>query len=263
MNGREEEEFITLLAPKVRVKRVESDPVNPHLAFLLSGVYDGALAPAHLADLRKSGLTDETVAANFIRSVPPSMIPRLLGFDAPKVVSAYVIPFADPRGGWLPHVRLKVFPTYTTDKGTTKYLQPAASGVRIFFPVAALDAVMHSDEPLYLVEGEKKALAVAQTGLPAVGLCGIEGWHTKGSRDLHPDLDDIGLRGRVVNVIPDADARTNPAVHAAVRRLGAALRIAAPSPGSCTCPTGSRASTIGSSRRAREARRDADHGVAH
>ena len=58
-----------------------------------------------------------------------------------------------------------------------KYLQRRASGVRLYFPLATLDAVLHSAEPLYLVEGEKKALAVAQDGRPAIGISGIEGWH--------------------------------------------------------------------------------------
>jgi hypothetical protein len=66
-------------------------------------------------------------------------------------------------------------------------------------------------------------LSVAQLGLPALGICGIEGWHLAGARELHPDLDDVGLGGRVVNVIPDGDVRTNPAVHRAVQRLGTAL----------------------------------------
>ena len=55
--------------------------MNPHFEMLLGRVYDGALAPEHLADLRKSGLTDETIAANLIRSVPPAMISQLLGFE--------------------------------------------------------------------------------------------------------------------------------------------------------------------------------------
>jgi hypothetical protein len=201
----------------------EGAGVNRWLEHLLSSIYDSAPDPTHLADLRKSTLTDETIRAQHIRSVPPSMIQRLLGFDPPKVTSAYILPFADPRGGWMSHVRLKVFPTITSKDGTIKYLQPSSSGVRIYFPLVTLNSVLHSDQPLFLVEGEKKSLAVSQTGLPAIGICGVEGWHVRGSRDLHPDLDDIGLRGRIVNVIPDADARSNPAVHAAVRRLGAAL----------------------------------------
>jgi len=197
--------------------------MNPHLDFLLSVIYDGCLAPEHVADLRQSTLTDQTIRLQKVRSVPPAMLPQLLGFDVPRVRSAYLLPFPDPRGGWMDHVRLKVFPSITTDKGTIKYLQPRRSGVRIYFPLATLDAVLRTTEPLYFIEGEKKSLSVAQLGLPTVGICGIEGWHLAGARDLHPDLDDVGLRGRIVNVIPDSDVRTNPAVHRGVQRLATAL----------------------------------------
>jgi hypothetical protein len=201
--------------------------MNPNLDFLLSAVYDDCLAPEHRADLYKSSLTDETIALQKIRTVPPHMIDQLLGFPAPQVTSAYLIPFLDPRGGWMDrwmdHVRMKVFPTFTTDKGTTKYLQPKRSGVRIYFPLATLDAVLRSADPLYICEGDKKALSVAQLGLPAIGICGVEGWHLAGAHALHPDLDDVGLHGRTVNLVIDADVRTNENVHRAVHRLVAAL----------------------------------------
>ena len=78
-------------------------------------------------------------------------------------------------------------------------------------------------DPLWLVEGEKKALAVAQTGLPTIGICGIEGWHLAGRRDLHPDFDDVGLTNRTVDLIPDGDWKTNAAVNRAVHGLAEAL----------------------------------------
>jgi hypothetical protein len=198
--------------------------VNRHLDFLRSVLYDNStLHPEHLADLRKSGLTDETIRLQKIRTIPPHMIDQLLGFEAPKVQHAYLIPFPNPRGGWMDHVRMKIFPALTTDAGTTKYLQPRRSGVRIYFPLATLDAALHSTDPLYIIEGEKKALAVAQLGFPAIGICGVEGWHAGGSNAPHPDLDDVGVRGRTIKVIPDADYRTNAAVHSAVQGLGRAL----------------------------------------
>jgi hypothetical protein len=214
--------------------------VNRELDFLLSVIYDAHRLdhPAHLADLRKSGLSDETIRRQKVSDVPPDMIDRLLGFPAPKVVSAYVIPFPDPRGGWLDHVRMKVFPSIETERGLVKYLQPRKSGVRIYFPLATLDAVLHSTETLWICEGEKKALALAQTGEPTVGICGIEGWHIGGSRDLHPDLDDVGLTGRLVKVIPDGDYRTNPAVHAAVQGLGRALAARGATPRVVYVPDG-------------------------
>jgi Domain of unknown function (DUF3854) len=196
--------------------------VTPTLALLLSTLFPGDLAPEHRADLERSGLTDETIRRQGIRSVPPALIDRLLGFPTPRVTSAYLLPFPDPRGGWFDHIRMKVFPSFATKQGTVKYLQPKRSGVRLYFPLATLDAVLHSDAPLCIVEGGKKSLAVAQEGLPTVGLSGIEGWHLGGVRMLHPDLDDVGLAGRIVYLIPDADHRTNPNVARAVHGLAEA-----------------------------------------
>src|SRR6266516_3494141 len=47
-----------------------------------SALYDRSdFHPEHLADLRKSGLADGTIAQQKIRSVPPHMIDKLLGFQ--------------------------------------------------------------------------------------------------------------------------------------------------------------------------------------
>jgi hypothetical protein len=206
--------------------------VNAQLEFLMSPVYSGALHPLHLADLRKSTLSDETITASGIRSVPPNMIAQLLGFDMPGVTSAMLFPFADPAGGWMDHVRMKIFPVLTREKGrgsekkteTIKYLQPKASGVRLYFPLATMRAACESMETLYVCEGEKKGLCVAQRdGVPVVALCGVEGWHAGGSHELLPDFDHIVLKGRVVKVVPDGDVETNINVAGAIWHFGAAL----------------------------------------
>jgi hypothetical protein len=184
---------------------------------------EGVLVDDHRADLYRSGLTDETIALQRFRTVPPGMIAQLLGYDRPGIVSAYLIPFPDPAGGFMDHVRLKIFPTLHTDSGTVKYQQPSGSGQRVFFPLATLPAVLDSTEALWLVEGEKKSLAVAQLGFPAIGLCGIEGWHTKGSPTLHHNFNAVRLLGRVVKIVPDGDFQTNEHVAAAVDRLADAL----------------------------------------
>jgi hypothetical protein len=198
--------------------------MNPHLAHLLSCVFDSLLAPEHRADLAKSGLTDATIAGQFIRTVPPSMIPKLLGFSVPAIRSALLFPFRSAAGGFMDLPRVKVFPLLRDRDGhQVKYLQPRGSSPRVYFVGAVLERVLTSDEPLWIVEGEKKALAVAQLDLPAIGLCGVEGWHTAGSLDLLPDFDAIRLAGRVVEVVPDGDYQDNPNVARAVRRFGTAL----------------------------------------
>jgi hypothetical protein len=204
-----------------------------HLQFLLSDVFDGAaLHPSHLADLRKSGLTDAMIAQQKIRTVPPSMINQLAGFTVPgEVVSAYVIPYPSLDGGFLDHIRMKVFPPLTEGDGpTVKYLQPPRSSTRIFFPIASIPAVIGSDAKLLIVEGEKKSLAAVQHGHVAVGIAGISCWNTPGSRRLHPDFDRVPLMGRLVEIVPDSDWQTHPRVRAAVGALATALAAAGARP---------------------------------
>ncbi len=86
------------------------------LSLLLSPVYPGSLTPEHLADLQRSGLADKMICLHRIRSVPPSMIGQLLEFDISAIRSAMLIPFADPAGGFMDHVRLKIFPPLTSNR---------------------------------------------------------------------------------------------------------------------------------------------------
>jgi hypothetical protein len=198
--------------------------MNAHYRLLISDAYPGSLAPAHWADLAKSGLTTETVRAQRIRSVPLTMLPRLLGRDVPAVRSAYILPYPDPAGGWMDHPRLRIFDPYVDARGrTVKYLGPVGSTPRLFFPVLTLTAACHGEAPLWICEGQKKALAAAQLGLAAVGIEGIEGWHVGGSRALLPDFDALRLKGRRVEVVPDGDVHDNPNVARGAQRLAEAL----------------------------------------
>ena len=206
--------------------------MNPALGFLLSTVFDGNLAPAHREDLERSTLTDAMIAGQFIRSVPLHLIPQLLGFDPRGVLSALLFPFRSPHGGFMDHIRVKVFPPLVDAEGhAIKYLQPRRSGVRLYFVGQCLDRVLHTDEPLWITEGEKKACCVAQLGYPVVGIVGVQGWHLKGSCLLLPDFDAIPLRGRVIELLPDSDYQTNPDVERAIRSLGYALAARGAQPG--------------------------------
>ncbi len=206
--------------------------MNPALELLLSRVYDGAIAPEHLEDLLKSGLKAPTIEGALIRSVPPAMITRLLGFDLPGIRSALLFPFRSPAGGFMDHVRMKIFPPLTDRAGhSVKYLQPKGSAPRLYFVARCLREVLEGDAPLWIVEGEKKALAVAQIGLPAVGIAGVEGWHTAGRLRLLADFEAIRLRERAVELLPDGDYGTNRHVRRAVDDLAQQLTIRGARPG--------------------------------
>ena len=199
--------------------------MNPHLALLLSAAYPRGLAPEHLADLRKSTITDETIRAQHIMSVPPAMFGRLLGFDVPDVRSMMLLPFLASGAGFIGHVRVKIFPELKgKDCHSTKYLQPRGSSPRLYFVTCCMDSVLRGDGPVWFVEGEKKALSVGQLGLSAVGFSGAEGWHRSGTRTLLEDFDAIQLWRREAELLPDGDVRSNVNVADAMRRFSAALR---------------------------------------
>jgi hypothetical protein len=212
--------------------------MNRALEVLLSPLYPGALAREHWADLQKSGLTETTVSQQKIRSVPPIMIPRLVGFDPRGIRSGYLLPHMDVAGQWLDHVYIRVFPPLTTKDGhTLKYVTPKGASPRLYFCRSTLAEVGNVEAPLWLVEGAKKACAVAQLGHAAVGYAGADCWHRKGERNVLPDLDAIPLRGRLVELLPDGDYHDNPNVHRATIRFADALRARGARPRLVRLPT--------------------------
>jgi hypothetical protein len=50
-------------------------------------------APEHLKDLKKSGLSDDTIREAGIKPVPPDQFNKKLGFNMDGLVSMYEIPF--------------------------------------------------------------------------------------------------------------------------------------------------------------------------
>ena len=104
--------------------------------------------------------------------------------------------------------------------------------------LATLDAACVATERLWLVEGAKKALAVAQLGLAAVGFEGIEGWHRgRAVTTLLADFDLIPLAGRLIELVLDGDVETNSAVQGGAARLADALRARGARPRLVRLPT--------------------------
>jgi uncharacterized protein DUF3854 len=223
--------------------------VNPHLDFVLSSIFDTTtLHPEHQADLDKSGITDETRRLHKIRSVPPDMIGTLLGFEPRGVRHALLFPFPASAGGFLDYVKMKIWADdaesaevrgdhveahhekWRYNGGARKYLVRRRAAPRLYLPIVTMQQALQSTEPLWLIEGMKKTLAVMQLGLPAVGIEGAWSWHVKGSRALLPDFSFIRLRDRLVEIVPDSDVATNPMIARSMRQLADALRAAGARP---------------------------------
>ncbi len=82
-----------------------------------------------------------------------------------------------------------------------------------------------SGNPIAIVEGFKKALALLANGLPAIAVRGITQWHLKGGIELHPELARFATKGRLIYVVFDQDtkAKTIANVRIQIRKLGAVL----------------------------------------
>src|SRR5262249_15472405 len=88
----------------------------------------------------------------------------------------------------------------------------------------AVDALRDRRQPLFVVEGEKKTACGVQNGLLAVGIGGIQNFKLKGTAKLLPEFDSIPLDNREVNLVPDSDIWTRPALRPAVYELGMLLK---------------------------------------
>jgi len=190
-----------------------------------------ALHPDHLADLRRSGLNDETIASLRIHSARPQDIPKLVGWDPPNVTSALVFPYG------CGFCRVKVFPPYKDKDGhTVKYLQRPASGVHLYIPPLASSVLGDPSKPLIWTEGEKKAAKVCQEGIPCIGLGGLWNWLEDGKPIAK--LDTIAHVEREEVIYADSDIWVRPdllqPVYAFARELegrGAKVTVAVIPPG--------------------------------
>ena len=163
------------------------------------------LAPEHLADLRRSGLTDLTIERAGVYSIPPHELRRF-----PGITSGLAFPYPNLDGTVNGLRRIKLFPpTKDKDGHTIRYAQPAGTDPAVYFPSLTDWRAIASDpsRPLTITEGEKKALSLMQLGLPAIGLGGLWSFLTKadGMRMLLPALDRIAWQDRSVELAPDSD----------------------------------------------------------
>jgi len=177
------------------------------------------LDPNHLADLQKSGLSDETIEMMGAYSVRPADIPKEIGWNPEKVQSVLAFPYPG-----LNFTRFKVFPTYEDTKGhKVKYLQRKNTGVHLYILPSVQAVLSNSSMPLYFTEGEKKAAKAVQEGLPCIGLGGLWNWIEKGTGDTIDEIDSIALVNREIGIIPDSDTWGRPDLQKAIYALAKEL----------------------------------------
>jgi len=175
------------------------------------------LHPEHLADLRKSGLSDETIDKAGVYTVLPGEINKTMGWDAP-ISSLLALPYPGTD-----FTRYKLFPPLERKDGhKQKYHQGKGSDICLYMP-PGFDT---EADLIFLTEGEKKALKAMQEGLNCGGLGGIWNFAVKddgGNPQLIDSLNKINWLNKKVGLVPDPDFQTKPEVKHAVYRLGMML----------------------------------------
>lgn len=196
----------------------------------------------HLANLRASALTDETIAlAELYTEANHHALAALVqrkGWNR-LCGAALVIPFYLP-DATEPHA-YRVRPTTPrvekrgSKRREVKYDQAEAHGSLIYFTPRARAGRWYADPArlLYWTEGEKKALVFDQLELSCVGLTGVWNWSDPthraetGEERLHPTIrEHVAIAGRRHVICFDADARDNEQVMLAAARLCGVLLAA-------------------------------------
>ena len=199
------------------------------------------LSARHLADLRKSGLTEETIRISqaFTESDPVRIAVMLRWCDeatgeprpAKGLGSCLVFPFLNVAGDALNYYRIKPDKPRVSPTGRPfKYESPYKTPNHVYLTPRAREYAKDASKPLIFTEGEKKALAADQAKYACVGSVGVWGWvRTETESDtgteskLNADLDPFAWEGRRVYIAYDSDIVANPSSRHAEWRLAVAL----------------------------------------
>ncbi len=189
----------------------------------------------HIAELRKSGLTDQTMLAAGLRSDRDKAITDILGWrpTAHSWDAGLVFPFKNVDGADSGYARVKLdHPRLASDGKPIKYESPRKQQNRAYFPPQFAEMFAQSHVVL-VTEGEKKTLAAWQAGFCCIGLVGVWGFQNKrlrddrgrafGHRQLIPDLAGLDWRGKTVVIVFDSDVGERPDLQLAEYRLAELL----------------------------------------
>jgi hypothetical protein len=198
----------------------------------------GLLLPQHLADLRRSGLSDDQIQACCFHSLQANEdVQQALRWSrySGSLGPCLCIPYRHADGAVNGYCRLKP-DRPRRDRGKdqpVKYEAPKGLPNRAYFPPGTVAILADPSAPLLITEGEKKAAKADQEGFACVGLSGVYAWQKKrkqnaegngtGRRELIDDLASIPWQGRQVHVAFDSDAVTNDNVLWAEWHLSKAL----------------------------------------
>lgn len=184
------------------------------------------------ADLARSGLTLDDAERIGVYAVDDASV------EHPDYAAhpALMIPFFRPDGSVETYEREGVFVPYVVarylpvlgkplPKDGRKYDSPRGGGVHVHFPRSFGWSMLADIRKCVIVEGPKKAEALAKHGIVACAISGVDNVREPQTRALHPDLVAVAAQCDDVFVLFDSDISTNENVAKAERRLATKLAL--------------------------------------
>lgn len=197
-----------------------SDVLVNSLAEVSLATREIALHPDHLADLKKSGLTDEMIVLMGVFTVRPADITKALGWDPSGVTSVLAFPYPSADG----FIRYKVFPAVKNKDGRSiRYLQKKGTGPHLYILPSVKQIFTDSSVSIALAEGEKKAAALVQSGVQSIGVGGIWNWVDGSTHKPLSEIEQIAWVDREVTLYFDSDIWHRPDLLKPVYALGMEL----------------------------------------
>jgi hypothetical protein len=182
------------------------------------------LSDSHRRQLKASDISDEVATARgYLTIRRRSEVPdefadwqRRLGL---------LVPTHSPDGQTSGYQLKPNKPIRRKNGDAPKYETSAGSRITLDVNPLMLEQIRDGDGDLWVTEGPKKVDSLTSRSEPTVGIIGVWNFAEPGSKSTIPLAcwKHVRLRGRRVIIVYDADARTNPDVQEALRRLVAML----------------------------------------
>jgi len=185
---------------------------------------DRTLSDSHRRQLEESAIAQEVALARGYRTIRSrSEVPDVYANWQRRL--GLLVPTHSPDGKTSGYQLKPNKPIRRKNGSAPKYETPSGSRITLDVNPLMIDEVRGGDGDLWLTEGPKKVDALTSRGLPTVGIIGVWNFAQPGSRSRIPlsCWNHVRLRGRRIIIVYDADARTNPDVQEALRRLVAML----------------------------------------
>lgn len=202
---------------------------------------DNANSEEALEDVIKSGLSPEILKLAQVKVFNGSKeeLQEKLGFSIDISDRIFIeFPYFTENGSIL-FYRYKVLPAIVIGGKEVKYLHPKNTSPVPYILPTIWEVKDKPNKPLWITEGEKKALKLIQHGKNVIALSGV--WNFKAGKDsetspenksLFPELRVFNWRGRNVYLAFDMDLWINPLVREALyelafklKKLGAVIKL--------------------------------------